>query len=223
MLFSLLDNTHAACENAEDSVPLSAPYLITYILVLSSVQSLSRVWLCDPMDCSMPGFPCSSSRYFSSLVGPVFCNRPHIQENNSFFLQLILPLPLYILFPKEASSTPNINSTPGKVVLIFKSALLHGKNSWIMTFPHPSFTEIWWQNCIYARRTMWCFWYKNTLQNNDHNQGNYQIHYLTVIILCVWWALKSILSMKFQVYFSINSRHLMLYIGFSELIILLEL
>ena len=23
----------------------------------SSVQSLSRVWLCDPMDCSMPGFP----------------------------------------------------------------------------------------------------------------------------------------------------------------------
>ena len=24
---------------------------------LSSVQSLSRVWLCDPMDCSTPGFP----------------------------------------------------------------------------------------------------------------------------------------------------------------------
>ena len=23
----------------------------------SSVQSLSRVWLCDPMDCSIPGFP----------------------------------------------------------------------------------------------------------------------------------------------------------------------
>ena len=23
----------------------------------SSVQSLSHVWLCDPMDCSMPGFP----------------------------------------------------------------------------------------------------------------------------------------------------------------------
>ena len=27
----------------------------TYIF--SSVQSLSRVWLCDPMDCSMPGLP----------------------------------------------------------------------------------------------------------------------------------------------------------------------
>ena len=76
----------------------------------------SCLTLCEPMGCSMPGFPCSSSRYFSSLFGLVFCNRPHIQENNSFFLQLILPLPLYILFRKEASSTPNINSTPGKVV-----------------------------------------------------------------------------------------------------------
>ena len=31
-----------------------------YLLILvqfSSVQSLSRVWLCDPMDCSMPGLP----------------------------------------------------------------------------------------------------------------------------------------------------------------------
>ena len=25
--------------------------------MFSSVQLLSRVWLCDPMDCSMPGFP----------------------------------------------------------------------------------------------------------------------------------------------------------------------
>ena len=25
--------------------------------LFSSVQSLSRVWLCDPMDCSTPGFP----------------------------------------------------------------------------------------------------------------------------------------------------------------------
>ena len=25
--------------------------------LISSVQSLSRVQLCDPMDCSMPGFP----------------------------------------------------------------------------------------------------------------------------------------------------------------------
>ena len=26
------------------------------LVVFSSVQSLSHVWLCDPMDCSMPGF-----------------------------------------------------------------------------------------------------------------------------------------------------------------------
>ena len=41
--------------------------MVDYILVLilsfldtfpiQSVQSLSRVWLCDPMDCSMPGLP----------------------------------------------------------------------------------------------------------------------------------------------------------------------
>ena len=27
--------------------------------MFSSVQLLSRIWLCDPMDCSMPGFPVS--------------------------------------------------------------------------------------------------------------------------------------------------------------------
>ena len=26
-------------------------------MIISSVQLLSRVWLCDPMDCSTPGFP----------------------------------------------------------------------------------------------------------------------------------------------------------------------
>ena len=31
--------------------------LFPAIYLFSSVQSLSRVWLCDPMDCSMPGFP----------------------------------------------------------------------------------------------------------------------------------------------------------------------
>ena len=28
-----------------------------YLLMFSSVQSLSRVQLCDPMDCSTPSFP----------------------------------------------------------------------------------------------------------------------------------------------------------------------
>ena len=31
--------------------------LCLHISQFSSVQSLSRVQLCDPMDCSMPGFP----------------------------------------------------------------------------------------------------------------------------------------------------------------------
>ena len=32
-------------------------YLSKNLGIISSVQSLSRVLLCDPMDCSMPGFP----------------------------------------------------------------------------------------------------------------------------------------------------------------------
>ena len=31
--------------------------LIFFKRFLSSIQLLNRVWLCDPMDCSMPGFP----------------------------------------------------------------------------------------------------------------------------------------------------------------------
>ena len=31
--------------------------LLDNMVQFSSVQSLSHVWLCDPMDCSMPGFP----------------------------------------------------------------------------------------------------------------------------------------------------------------------
>ena len=32
-------------------------YPVAYIFQLTSVQSLSRVSLCNPMDCSTPGFP----------------------------------------------------------------------------------------------------------------------------------------------------------------------
>ena len=32
-------------------------------VLLSSVQLLSHVWLCDPMDCSMPGFPAITSSW----------------------------------------------------------------------------------------------------------------------------------------------------------------
>ena len=42
---------------APPSTPFTAPSGPFVHLTLRSVQSLSRVWLCDPMDCSMPGFP----------------------------------------------------------------------------------------------------------------------------------------------------------------------
>ena len=37
--------------------PVSACFLISLLKVISSVQSLSHVQLCDPKDCSMPAFP----------------------------------------------------------------------------------------------------------------------------------------------------------------------
>ena len=36
---------------------LSYGWVVFYCTYVSSVQSLSRVWLCDPTDCSTPGFP----------------------------------------------------------------------------------------------------------------------------------------------------------------------
>ena len=36
---------------------MSSILIISDSVQFSSVQSLSSVWLCDPMDCSMPGFP----------------------------------------------------------------------------------------------------------------------------------------------------------------------
>ena len=33
------------------------PKIYIFHILLSSVQSLSQVWLCNPMDCNMPGFP----------------------------------------------------------------------------------------------------------------------------------------------------------------------
>ena len=33
------------------------PKIYIFHILLSSVQTLSQIWLCNPMDCSMPGFP----------------------------------------------------------------------------------------------------------------------------------------------------------------------
>ena len=35
--------------------------IVRIVYLLSSIQSLSHVRLCDPMDCSMPGFPITNS------------------------------------------------------------------------------------------------------------------------------------------------------------------
>ena len=47
---------HMATPHRENKYLLDA-CLHAKSLQFSSVQSLSRVWLCDPMDCSTPGFP----------------------------------------------------------------------------------------------------------------------------------------------------------------------
>ena len=38
---------------------MGSPYspILFHLFIYCIVQSLSHVWLCDPMDCSMPGFP----------------------------------------------------------------------------------------------------------------------------------------------------------------------
>ena len=40
-------------------VLVGSPYspILLYLFIYCIVQSLSHVWLCDPMDCSTPGFP----------------------------------------------------------------------------------------------------------------------------------------------------------------------
>ena len=42
------------------SVLSSFYYIVIYLISFRSVQSLSNVWLCNPMDCSTPRLPCSS-------------------------------------------------------------------------------------------------------------------------------------------------------------------
>ena len=60
---------------------------------LSSVQLLSHVWLCDPMDCSMPGFP-----VHHQLLEPA---QTHVHWVGDAIQYLILcrPLLLPLIFP----------------------------------------------------------------------------------------------------------------------------
>ena len=51
---------HHSWELKPFCVPVSCFYFISFfkkVILFSSVPSLSRVRLCDPMDCSTPGFP----------------------------------------------------------------------------------------------------------------------------------------------------------------------
>ena len=61
---SLSDLVHIVWESLGPSMlpkwhdfTLSYGWVVFHCTYVSSVQSLSRVWLCDPTDCSTPGFP----------------------------------------------------------------------------------------------------------------------------------------------------------------------
>ena len=49
--------TQIICLRNETGAIAVAVFFLILFSSISSVQSLSRVWLCGPMDCSTPGFP----------------------------------------------------------------------------------------------------------------------------------------------------------------------
>ena len=50
-------NTHWPTNTKEKKMDQKHMQICSKLNAISSVQLLSRVWLCDPMDCSTPGFP----------------------------------------------------------------------------------------------------------------------------------------------------------------------
>ena len=57
------------------------PESVTTLLTISSVQSLSHVWLCDPMDCSLLGFSVhgiSQARTKSDREGEISYDIPYM-------------------------------------------------------------------------------------------------------------------------------------------------
>ena len=59
-------------------------------VLLSSVQLLSHVWLCDPMDCSMPGFPAITSSWSLLKLISIESMMP---SNHLIFCRPLLLLP----------------------------------------------------------------------------------------------------------------------------------
>ena len=71
-------------------------------IFLDVVQSLSHVWLCDPMDCSMPGFP-----LLIPLVSPRVCSNsfPLSWWNHPIILSSLTPFSsCHQSFPTSGSS-----------------------------------------------------------------------------------------------------------------------
>ena len=98
-------------------------------VLLSSVQLLSHVWLCDPMDCSMPGFPAITSSWSLLKLISIESMMP---SNHLIFCRPLLLLPsifpsirifsnksvLCISWPKYWSFSFNIspsNEHPGLI------------------------------------------------------------------------------------------------------------
>ena len=90
------------------------------MIICCSVQSLSPVWLCDPMDCSMPGLPVHH-KLQTSLK---FMSIESVMPSNHLILclpRLLLPStfpsirvfsnesPLHIRWPKDWSFSFNIS------------------------------------------------------------------------------------------------------------------
>ena len=61
-VLEIISDLHRSCKDKQERPHVSFTQLLPmlfYIIMVqfSSVQSLSRVWLCDPMNCSAPGLP----------------------------------------------------------------------------------------------------------------------------------------------------------------------
>ena len=69
--------------------------------ILSSGQSLSSVWLCDPMDCSMPGFPVHHQLpYSNSSPSSQWCH-PTISSSAVPFSSRLQSFPASGSFPRS--------------------------------------------------------------------------------------------------------------------------
>ena len=55
--FSSIKTAHLLLPLNKSRVCFKRAWFLQFYIQFSSVQSLSHIWLCNPMDCSTPGFP----------------------------------------------------------------------------------------------------------------------------------------------------------------------